>query len=82
MDVQQVMNNICHTIKILLSFKWFNLEVIHVVYAHGHIFVILYFSFFIVIKAKERVGISYRLYMVAIIFFMVSFPYKTDAPVA
>lgn len=65
-----------------MSFKWFNLEVIHIVYAHVHIFVILYFSFFIVIKAKERVGVSYRLYLVAFISFMASFPYKTDALVA
>lgn len=83
MDVQQAMNNICHAVKILLiSFKWFYLEVIHVVYAHGHIFAVLYFSFFIVIKAKERVVISYRLHMVAVISFMVSFLYKTDVPVA
>ena len=30
---------------LLLSFKWFNLEVNQVVYAHGHNFVILFFFF-------------------------------------
>lgn len=73
------MNNVCDTIKIqLLSFKWFSLEQNQVV-AHGHIFVVLYFSFSILSKVKKN-GHFIQVSMAAFISSSLScFPHKTDA---